>query len=138
MVLAAACCIWIKVARLSRFADIEGERTYFLDSASSQGLQKSSLDWMDIARVKGECVYTEISAYAGGRYLTKDEIAEEIIKKYGAEVLFCEEVSGVLSYYAYTDAWADGVYIYGRKINLHVAVGDEYLAVGTPIVFGGY
>ena len=70
--------------------------------------------------------------------MTKCEIAEEILQKYGAEILFYEEVSGVLSYYAYTDAWTDGVYIYGRKINLHVAVGDGYLAVGTPIIFGGY
>jgi hypothetical protein len=117
---------------------IEGERTYFLDSASSQGLQKTNLSLLDIARVKGECVTTTISNYAGGRYLMKEEIAQEIISKYGAEALFFEEVNGIYSCYAYTDKWADGIYINGQKVNLHVAVGEECFTIGTPIIFGGF
>lgn len=132
------CCGLVKAAHLSRFADIDGTRTYFLDSASSQGLQKNTLSFLDVARVKGECVRTEISAYAGGRTLSKEEIAEEITRKYKANVLFYEEVDGILSYYAYVADWADGIWLYGQKVNLHVAVGETYLSVGTPIIFGGY
>ena len=138
LAVALGCCILVKSVNCIRLADIEGARTYFLDSASSQGLQKNSLSILDIARVKGECVQTEIFTYTQGRYLTKSEIAEEIIQKYQAEILFCEEAGGTLSYYGYVSAWSDGVWLYGRKVNLHVAVGEERLSVGTPIIFGGY
>ena len=138
VVIALGCCILVKSANGARLTDITGTRTYFLDSASSQGLQKNSLSLFDLARVKGECVQTEIPAYTDGRTLTKEEIAGEIIQKYQAEILFSEEVDGVLSYYAYVSAWSDSVWLYGQKVNLHVAVGEACLSVGTPIIFGGY
>ena len=130
--------VGVKAVSVTRLSDIEGKRTYFLDSASSQGLRKDSLSVADLTRVKGECVFTEISTYDGGRYLTNDEIARKISTQYGAKILFTEEVDGVISYYAYTTRWQDGLYINGVKINLHIAVGKENLAVGTPIIFDGF
>ena len=127
--------VGVKATAVTRLADISGKRVYFLDSPSSQGLRKERLTIRDLTRVKGECVFTEISAYGGGRYLTKEEIACEIAARYGAEILFTEETDGVVSYYAYTQKWQDGLYINGLKINLHIAVGEERLAVGTPIIF---
>ena len=138
LIITLGCCILVKSVNCTRLADIEGTRRYFLDSASSQGLQKNSLSLFDLARVKGECVQTELSAYADGRVLSKEEIAEEIAQKYQAEILFSEEVNGIISYYAYVSAWSDGVWLYGQKVNLHVAVGETNLSVGTPIIFGGY
>ena len=138
LAIALSACVLVKSVNCARLADIEGKRTYFLDSASSQGLQKDVLSLFDLTRVKGECVQTEVSAYADGRILTKKEIAEEIAQRYQAEILFCEEVDGVLSYYAYVSAWSDGVWLYGQKVNLHVAVGETCMSVGTPIIFGGY
>ena len=130
--------VGVKAVSVTRFADIEGKRIYFLDSASSQGLRKESLSVVDLTRIKGECVFTEISAYDGGRYLPNKEIAEEIAHRYGAEILFTEEADGVVSYYAYTARWQDGLYINGVKINLHIAVGKVNLAVGAPIIFDGF
>ena len=130
--------VGVKAVSVTRLSDIEGKRTYFLDSASSQGLRKDSLSVADLTRVKGECVFTEISTYDGGRYLKNDEIAWKISTQYGAEILFTEEVDGVVSYYAYTTRWQDGLYINGVKINLHIAVGKENLAMGTPIIFDGF
>ncbi len=127
-----------KSASVTRLAEIEGKRTYFLDSASSQGLRKERLALSDLTRVKGECVFTEISTYDGGRYLSNEEIACEIAARYGAEVLIREEIDGVVSYYAYTPRWQDSLYINGKKINLHIAFGEERLAVGTPIIFDGF
>lgn len=127
-----------KAVSVTRLADIEGKRTYFLDSASSQGLRKERLAITDLTRVKGECVFTEISAYDRGRYLSNEEIACEIAARYGAEVLIREEIDGVVSYYAYTPSWQGGLYIGGKKINLHIAFGRERLAVGTPIIFDGF
>lgn len=130
--------VGVKAVSLTRLADIEGERTYFLDSASSQGLRKESLTVSDLTRVKGECVFTEISTYDGGRYLSNEEIAVEIATRYGATILFEETVDGVVSYYAYTSRWQEGLYINGRKVNLHIAIGEGRLAVGTPIIFDGF
>ena len=130
--------VGVKAVSVTRLAGIEGERTYFLDSASSQGFRKQTLALNDLTRVRGECVFTEISAYEGGRCLTKEEIAQEIAEKYGAKILFTEEIDGVVSYYAYTARWQDGLYINGVKINLHIAVGKVNLAVGTPIIFDGF
>ena len=138
IIIGMSCCALMKVLYFIRLYDIQGERIYFLGSSSSQALQKSSLSFLDITSVKGECVYTTTDAYTRGRCLSKEEIAREIVDKYAAEILFMEEVDGVSSYYAYTDAWADGVYIYGKKVNLHVAVGAKTLSVGSPIIFGGY
>ena len=130
--------VGVKAVSVTRLADIEGKRTYFLDSASSQGLRKEVLSISDLTRIKGECVFTEISAYDGGRYLTKEEISREVATRYGAEILFTEEVDGVVSYYAYTPCWQDGFYINGRKVNLHIAIGKGYVKVGTPIIFDGF
>ena len=130
--------VGVKAVSVTRLADIEGERIYFLDSASSQGLRKESLSFVDLTRVKGECVFTEVSTYDGGRYLTKEGIAQEIATRYDAKILFTEEVDGVVSYYAYTTRWQDGLYINGVKVNLHIAVGKGNLAVGTPIIFDGF
>ena len=53
--------VGVKAVSVTRLADIEGKRVYFLDSASSQGLRKERLSFVDLTRVKGECVFTEIS-----------------------------------------------------------------------------
>ena len=130
--------VGVKAGYLTRLADIEGKRIYFLDNASSQGLRKETLSLTEITRVKGECVFTEISAYQGGRYLSNEEIAQEIAARYEAKILFIEEVGGTVSYYAYTARWQDGLWINGQKVNLHIALGKEVLAVGTPIIFDGF
>ena len=130
--------VGVKSVSVARFADIEGERVYFLDSASSQGLRKETLSLADLTRVKGECVFTGIATFDGGMSLTKKELAQDIATRYGAEILFQEEACGVVSYYAYTPRWQDGLYINGVNINLHIAVGEERLAVGTPIIFDGF
>ena len=127
-----------KALYLSRFSEMEGERTFFLDTASSQGLQQKELSLMDVMRIKGECAEMDISIYAGGRYASSEEIAQEIAQKYHAVIMFQEEVCGVVSYYAYTAAWTDSVSLYGRTINLHIAVGAEKVTVGAPMIFGGY
>lgn len=130
--------VGVKAVNVSRLSEIEGEHTYFLDSASSQGLRKKTLSLADLTRVKGECVHTLLSEYEGGRYATKSDVAQAIAQKYGAEILFTEEVGETVSYYGYTSKWTDGLYLYGSKINLHIAIEGDRLAVGTPIIFDGF
>ena len=137
VVFAVFCFLWCMQA--CRFSSAVGEdRVFYLQSASSQGLRKETLSIADLTRVKGECVFAEISIFNGGMSLTKEEIAQNIAARYGGEILFQEETCGVVSYYAYTPRWQDGLYINGVKINLHIAVGEDRLAVGTPIIFDGF
>ena len=67
-------------------------------------------------------------------------IAEEIAKTYGAEIIFTEKIGEIVSFYAHTLRFADGVAIYGAKINLHIAINLENStgAVGSPMIFDGY
>ncbi len=123
--------IGLKAMSATRLSALEGDRTYFLDSPSSQALIKKELSLADLVRVKGECVSFEFEG-------TKSALSEKILRQYDAELQFTEEVEGVLSYYAYTPLWSDGVQINGHTVNLHIALSKTHCVVGTPIIFGGF
>ena len=123
-------------ANICRFSGIEGERTFYLDSASSQGLRTDTLSIRDLTRVRGESVRFVLEENVGGAQ--GKAMAEEIAKRYEATILFMEEACGTVSYYGYTPRFSDGVWVNGRKINLHIAFGNGVGAVGSPIIFDGF
>lgn len=122
----------IYISQVCRLDDLDGERVFYLDSASSQGLRKEELSLLDFARIEGESV----------RFAREGESAEAlsvwITKIYGAEVLFTEEAAGVTSYYCYTPDWKNDIAVSGQRVNLHIAVSEEECVVGTPIIFDGF
>lgn len=120
-------------AHISRLSEINGERIFYLNSASSQGLRAEELRVKDFPNVKGESVRFEI-----GEGAEEQTLAKEIAKKYGAEILFTETACGITSFYCYTERWTDGVRINGEAVNLHIAVSATQCAVGTPIIFDGF
>lgn len=124
----------VNIPRACRFSDVQGERIFYVQSASSQGLRKEKLEIADLFQVRGECVEFDYT------YATKEDLVEEMMRRYGAEVLFVERVGDVVSYYGYTPAWQTGVFLYGKKINLHIAVREatRIATMGTPIIFDGY
>ena len=95
----------VRVGNLSRFSALEGERVFFLQSASSQALRVKTLSLQDIGKVKGECIHFDLMAYEGGVYalngILVEEFAQSIAKKYNAEIVMREDVCGVISFYAY-------------------------------------
>ena len=111
---------------------IEGERVFYLDSATSQGLRKTELELRDYARITGESVRFAREGKS------VESLVNEIVLQYGAEILFTEEACGVFSFYGYTDAWDNGIVVNGQTVNLHIAVAEEECAVGTPIIFDGF
>ena len=134
---ATLCCglvLWLSASSVCRFSDFEGERAFYLYSASSQGLRKQTLGLSDFKHVRGESVRVALKGESA------EVFAGKLLEKYGAELIFTEEACGVRSYYAYTPLWADGVWINGEKINLHIAVREEkdVAVVGSPIIFDGY
>ena len=111
---------------------IEGERVFYLHSASSQGLRKEELSLKDFANITGESVRFSFES--------KDceGLVDEILQRYDAKILFTENVAGVTSYYCYTDDWKNGLELRGVTVNLHVAISETECAVGTPIIFDGF
>lgn len=140
-------CFWLlRMGRVSALSSLQGERTFFLDSASSQALVKNQLSVVDVFRVKGESVRFSLSEFDGGRYQdiinidgqVCDEIAGKIGAEYAAELIFSENASGIQSYYFYSAELPYGILLNGRKVNLHVAIDGDMMSVGTPIIFGGF
>lgn len=77
------------------------------------------------------CTAGESGVYGG-------DCVERIKEEFCAEVCFEERVGGIVNYYCYSPKLKGGVRLNGFTVNLHVAAGEGYTAVGTPLIFGGY
>ena len=132
--LAVVCVVGLGfcAVNVSKLREISGERVFYLDSASSQGLRKEELSIFDIFRVEGESVRFARTEK------TEDDLVADIRNRYGAKMLFSESVCGVTSYYCYVPTWQNGVDVNGVTVNLHIAVSETKCAVGTPIIFDGF
>ena len=93
LALAIVVGLGVYVTNACRLRAIQGERVFYLDSDTSQGLRKTELELRDYARITGESVRFLRSAESA------DELAFGIAEKYGAEILFTEKAAGVVSYY---------------------------------------
>lgn len=62
---------------------------------------------------------------------------EKFLKTVNGQVIFCEEVDGMINYYCKADL-PYSIELYGEEINLHVCVKDGGVTVASPIIFGGY
>ena len=133
LVFSLACFFCVKAANVSRLSFLQGERAYYLDSASSQSLIKTQLTAWDLFRVQGESVCFTLEE-------EKENFARSLVESYGGEILFIEEIAGTVSYYAYVPKWGQGIALYGKQVNLHIAVSvdEKQCKVGTPIIFGGF
>ncbi|MBE7085132.1 MAG: hypothetical protein E7368_03660 [Clostridiales bacterium] len=120
----------VRVVNVDKFGGYVGERTYYLDSASSQSLQTDALKGLQFLRVRGESVFLEESV--------DEAFLESVLRSYDASVLWIEETDGIVSYYCYTPCFEEGVHINGRKVNLHIATDNRRVVIGSPIIFGGF
>lgn len=130
-------CTFLLLGALpTRTAFESGERyTFYLESPSSQaeivscdGAQATFFKYFYSDRVTGES-----TVYSDG-----ETSVEEIEEKYGARVLFSEECDSVRSYYCYAQGLGRGIDLGGVTVNLHIAEGRGKIAVGTPLIFGGF
>lgn len=64
--------------------------------------------------------------------------AAELLERFDARVLFCEEVCGTRNYYCSSPLLGEGVLLRGVRVNLHIAVSGSRTAAGTPVIFGGF
>ncbi|HBF86918.1 MAG TPA: hypothetical protein DDW54_04480 [Clostridiales bacterium] len=84
-----------------------------------------------------EFIYFKQSLKGESAELKDEERAAEIIEKLGAKEVFSESGDGFYNRYYYTPKISRYVILRGRKINLHLAVGNK-VSVGSPLIFGSY
>ncbi|MBR2329696.1 MAG: hypothetical protein IKA40_00455 [Clostridia bacterium] len=129
------------VCRLSR---LDGERTFYLYSASSQALCKKTLSFTDVFYIQGESVRFSWKKQGFGDSIStaitgsQTALAEEIADYFGAEILFIERTNGVLLAYCHSGQMQGGVQLQGKWVNLHIALRGQTCAVGTPLIFDGF
>lgn len=136
-----ACFIGFSSANVVKLR-VDGEREFYLYSASSQAVIRSRLDFFDLPFLKGECVTvkTDVGKSINDRLLR----AREEVEKFGGVIVLEENVGGMYSLYCYfpkSSGLYDGVFVGGEKggvVNLHIAVSPSRTVVGSPIIFGGY
>lgn len=63
---------------------------------------------------------------------------DKFIEYFSAEKVITETLSGTTSYYFTSEKLKNYVLINGQKINLHIAINNEYAVIGYPIIYGGY
>ena len=119
----------VAIGGVDKFPKYGGERVFYLDSPSSQSLRKKCLEPLEIFRVRGE------SVYVGG---VDENFVDRVLKDFGAQVLFEEEIDGVRSYYCFSPTLGAGIVVNGRMVNLHIALSNGGCALGSPIIFGGF
>ena len=114
--LALAFGVGVFLHNASTLSVLEGERTYYLYSPSSQAQMKDTLSVTDAFFLTGESVCFSVAAE------DKENLPKEIAELFRAELIAVESVSGVTSYYLYSTNLRGGVRVQGRKVNLHIAV----------------
>ena len=112
---------------LSELASLEGEKTYYVGVAASNAYILNEKDaGVFLDKVKGESCRVN------------DMGVETIMKEYKAAEVFVEEAEGTTSYYCFSPLLKRSVIIKGREINLHIAVKNDEVTVGTPLIFGSF
>ena len=123
----------VRLLSVCKLRALTGERTFYVYTPSSQAGMRSVLTWQEWLFVTGESVGIELcSIWQAKTY------AQEVLNRYGGEILFEEQSGDVTCIYAYSKQLGGGVSVYGKRVNLHVALRGKVCVVGTPIIFGGY
>ena len=122
----------IKLPTLCRLSALSGARTFYLDACGSNCLLAEEITLLNWNRIRGESV--RFDRVEQGAW----ELAQEMLALYSAELLFFEEACGVVSFYAFSPELFKGVCVNGCTVNLHIAVSARQVAVGSPMIFGGF
>ncbi len=101
---------------------------YTFSDSSTAVIQTVSADEYKLYKnVKGEsCVVGE----------TAD--VDELLTMFNAELKFIEETDGVKSYYAFSKDIKYKKELGGVTVNLQIAVSENMVKIGSPIIFGSF
>ncbi len=101
----------------------------YIGSASSNSkiITVKKQDFPFVNDVKGESVV-----------LKKDLSVSDIMSRFNAKLLFTETTAEGISFYAYSKNIKYTQNVKGKKINLHVFVANEYIKIGSPLIYGSF
>ncbi len=128
MILSIICVYAIN--RKPTFIGYSNEFTLYVQSNSSNCVFRrvNSFGYLFNVNVFGESCKVEKSAF----------ILDDFLDKFSAQIVLVEEVDGLTSYYAYSKDIRYLQVINGKKVNLHVAVGENTVTLATPVVYGSF
>lgn len=72
------------------------------------------------------------------QFYTDQESIEKLLSDIKFEQLTKEEVEDIVILYGYTPYYSSSIFLDGKKINVQIALTDEKVVVGFPIILTGY
>ena len=103
-------------------------QVYKFDSASSNFLTVSELEYYFVGKIKGESFSMD----------SKDFNLEQFLKSFNAKVLMVEKIAHGASIYAFSPQIRYRNSIGGHTINLHIFLGGNTVTVGAPLIYGSF
>ncbi len=98
------------------------------NSSSAKMLNAGALEIMFMSGKTGESCQISIEGFDVDRFL----------EDFNAEVCFVEKTATTLSYYAYSKRIPYRQTVRGKKVNLHVCIGESVVTLGSPIIYGSF
>ena len=80
----------------------------------------------------------ELLQRCGVSFSASEIEALKIIESANATLVYKSNVNGVENYYYYSPYINGKELVKGKKVNLHVAVSNEKVTVGSPLIYYGY
>lgn len=102
---------------------------YSFQNGSNGDIQTTQLkDYLGCSLKYGEACVIDLADFGEKAFL----------EYYGATIVFLEQTCYGTSLYGYSPKIKYSTIINGEKINLHVFICENYVKVGSPIIFGSY
>ena len=70
--------------------------------------------------------------------LSKSQVSLDFLTELKCKKVHSESVNGITNYYFYSDKLIKKQIINGKMVNIHLAVTNNYLTIGYPIIYGSY
>lgn len=109
----------------SAFAD-----RYYVSYVSGATQPKSvdKLEYLFLSAIKGESVYID-----------KDNFdMQRLLSHFNAKIVLEEQIEQGTSFYAFSPKIKYRTKIAQKTINLHVFIAENYVAIGSPIIYGSF
>lgn len=99
------------------------------DYSLSQGLKVvDSTEFLFTNGIKGESCQIEISEFS----------LIDFLNEMNAKIVFEKQIDGAKSYYCYSNDIKYQKIVEGQIVNLQVVLKNEFVKVGSPIIYGSF
>ena len=61
-----------------------------------------------------------------------------LLNKYRAKLVCVEKLDGITNYYYYSNKLPKSESVKNKKVNIQIAISNNAVVVGTPIIYGSY